>query len=126
MSRPHVCFVSTNFALRSTVFQAVSRWSSAITGRVHEQSARAKSRGNEQTPAVIRTLQWKRIPCRVVDKSADGANIEASAGVTIPELFKLLIPNDLFEAECEVRHADEVSAGLLLTSHQIEALAAHG
>ena len=68
----------------------------------------------------------KRIPCCVLYTSADGANIEVSAGVTIPERFKLLIPDDLFEADCEVRHADKVSADLLLTSHQIEALAAHG
>ena len=48
----------------------------------------------------------------MVDISAGGARIEVTAGVTIPERFKLLIPDDLFEAECEVRHADGMSAGL--------------
>lgn len=87
---------------------------------------RAHSRAATSKPALIRTLQWDRIPCRVVDISAGGARIEVAAGVAIPERFKLLIPDDLFEAECEVRHTDEASAGLVFTSNQMEALAAYG
>ena len=87
---------------------------------------RAHNRVAASKPALIRTLQWERVACRVVDISAGGARIEVASGVVIPERFKLLIPDDLFEAECEVRHADGASAGLVFTSNQMEALAAYG
>ena len=122
---PHVCLSSPTSPYevpsikRYPAGDPRSRAECTSNRRAHNRAATSK-------PALIRTLQWKRIPCRVVDISAGGARIEVAAGVTIPERFKLLIPDDLFEAECEVRHADEVSAGLVFTSHQMEALAAYG
>lgn len=74
----------------------------------------------------MRTIQGTRIPCRVVDISAGGARIEVGNDVVVPDRFKLLIPDDLFEAECEVRHNGGSFAGLIFTSNQMEALAAYG
>ncbi len=76
--------------------------------------------------AMIRIASGERLPCRVVDISAGGARIEFSSNLSVPDRFKLLIPEDLFEAECEVRHLASDSAGLMFTSNRLEALAAYG
>ena len=75
---------------------------------------------------MMRTGSGERLPCRVVDVSAGGARIEVSEGVSIPNSFKLLISDDLFEAECEVRHLESDCAGVMFTSNRLEALAAYG
>ncbi|MEM7748485.1 MAG: PilZ domain-containing protein [Pseudomonadota bacterium] len=94
------------------------------------QAVGSNRREFRRTPAnksaLMRLASGERLPCRIVDISAGGAGIEVADGVAIPDQFKLLIPDDLFEAECEVRHLSGTSAGLIFTSNRMEALAAYG
>ncbi len=95
-------------------------------GQVVESNRREFRRTPTNKTALMRLASGERVPCHIVDVSAGGCGIEVASGVEIPDQFKLLIPDDLFEAECEVRHRSGTSAGLIFTSNRMEALAVYG
>lgn len=65
-------------------------------------------------------------PCRVVNVSAGGALLELQEPIGLPASFRISIPMELFEADCETRHQTGKHVGVMFTSNLREALARFG
>lgn len=76
--------------------------------------------------AVVRFQDGSSVPCRVKNISAMGALIEFEQERNLPQIFKLTIPDEMFAAECDLRHQTANRAGVLFTTGRLEALARFG
>ena len=92
----------------------------------HCGNRRQFSRQPVQKRGLIRLGALPAVACVVEDISAGGARIRIEAGQPVAQAFKLQIPNDLFEAECEVRYQSGPVVGVMFTSNRMEALAHYG
>lgn len=59
-----------------------------------------------------------RVPCVVRDISDAGARIEVERPSWLPFHFKLVVESLRLVAECEVRHQQQTSVGVLFVQHQ--------
>lgn len=66
------------------------------------------------------------IPCRVINVSSGGALLEFKDVIGLPKSFRISIPVELFEADCETRHQTGRFIGVMFTSRLREALARFG
>jgi hypothetical protein len=55
-----------------------------------------------------------------------GAGLELTYEAFVPLQFRLQIPDDLFEAECMLRHRRGTTVGVEFVSARAEALARYG
>ena len=76
-----------------------------------------------QKRGLIRLGTLPAVSCLVVDVSPGGAKLKIEPAHLVPQVFKLQIPDDLFEAECEVRYEAESIVGVMFISNRMEALA---
>lgn len=76
-----------------------------------------------QKHGLIRMGNLPAVSCLVVDVSPGGAKLKVDPAHLVPQVFKLQIPYDLFEAECEVRYESGSIVGVMFTSNRMEALA---
>ena len=84
---------------------------------------RAYHRLDVNYPAVLRFPNGRAHPCRVTTISPMGAQLEFGSGIELPPAFRLTIPDEMFAADCELRHQSGSAAGVLFTSGRLEALA---
>ena len=89
-------------------------------------SRRATARYDCAYAARIKIIGAEPISCRVVNVSAGGALLEFRDVIGLPGAFHLIVPDALFEADCEVRHQTGRHMGVMFTSNQREALARFG
>lgn len=66
------------------------------------------------------------VACVVRNISAMGALIEFPEAVTVPKTFRITIDSAMFSAECELRHQNGSTVGVMFISNRMEALAAFG
>ena len=64
--------------------------------------------------------------CTIRNISSMGALLTSASIGDVPDKFKLLIPDEMFETLCEVRHRSADSIGVLFTSGRRQALARFG
>ncbi|MGE0629001.1 MAG: PilZ domain-containing protein [Hyphomicrobiaceae bacterium] len=83
-------------------------------------------RRHVELTARIRISEGVYVPCIVRNISPMGAGFELADEAVLPLRFRLQIPGDLFEAECELRHCSGRTAGVEFLSHRAEALARYG
>lgn len=76
--------------------------------------------------ATVRTSSHGDLAVRVRDVSAMGALVELRPGTSVPDTFRLIIPAEMFSADCEVRHRTDSRAGVLFTSNRLEAMSRFG
>jgi hypothetical protein len=55
-----------------------------------------------------------------------GAGLALTYEAFVPLQFRLQIPDDLFEADCQLRHRHGTSVGIEFISRRAEALARYG
>jgi hypothetical protein len=55
-----------------------------------------------------------------------GALVEARTGTPLPETFRLIMPDQMFSADCEVRHRTDGRVGVLFASNRLEAMSRFG
>ncbi len=65
-------------------------------------------------------------PCSVLNISPMGALLEFTEPQKLPKYFRISIDSAMFSADCEVRHQEGRTAGVLFTSNRMEALALFG
>ncbi len=87
---------------------------------------RAHIRHEVDYPAIVRAAGRADVAARVRDVSAMGALVEAPAGTQLPDTFRLIMPDQMFSADCEVRHRTEGRAGVLFISNRLEAMSRFG
>jgi hypothetical protein len=63
------------------------------------------------------------LPCTVRDISPMGAKLELSCETILPMRFRLQIPDDLFEADCELKYRNGRCVGVEFQSARAEAMA---
>ncbi|MEQ1612773.1 MAG: hypothetical protein ABL904_08465 [Hyphomicrobiaceae bacterium] len=63
------------------------------------------------------------LACTIRNISPMGALLEFTMPVVLPRHFRLQIPIDLFEVECDLRHYDATNAGVLFTNNRGGAMA---
>jgi hypothetical protein len=66
------------------------------------------------------------LPCTVRNISSMGAALELVYEAFVPLQFRLQIPDDLFEAECALKHRHGTIVGVEFISARAEALARYG
>ena len=66
------------------------------------------------------------LACTVRNISAMGAGLELDCEAFVPLQFRLQIPDDLFEADCHLKHRHGTLVGVEFTSARAEALARYG
>ena len=66
------------------------------------------------------------LACSVRDISPMGAGLELVYDAFVPLQFRLQIPDDLFEADCALKHRRGSSIGVEFLSARLEALARYG
>lgn len=86
-----------------------------------QREHRSATRHLCRKPALIKIEGGPTIACTVLDLSAGGAGIGFHEPVILPRQFRLQIAEDLFEAECELRHQNGERAGVMFVSHLAEA-----
>ncbi len=64
--------------------------------------------------------------CTIRNISSMGALLALASAAEVPDKFKLVIPDELFETLCEVRHRSADSIGVLFTTGRRQALARFG
>jgi len=84
---------------------------------------RASQRRDVNWKATIRIGNEAPIPCRVINVSTGGALLELSDTIWLPADFRIVIPDAIFEATCDVRHQAGRRVGVMFTSNLREALA---
>lgn len=84
---------------------------------------RQSERSAVSRPGIIKLEGGEARACTVANISPMGALLILKQRQELPTSFKLVIPDDLFQAECEVRHQDGRQAGVLFTSNRAEAMA---
>jgi hypothetical protein len=87
---------------------------------------RAHVRHEVDYPAIVRVAGRADLSVRVRDVSAMGALIEPKAGVQVSDAFRLIMADQMFSADCEVRHRTEGRIGVLFTSNRLEAMSRFG
>ena len=87
---------------------------------------RATVRREVDLPARINVAPQPWITCRVRNISQFGAMVELERPAVLPSRFRLQIPQDLFEVECELRHQSGTVAGMLFISNRGGAVARYG
>jgi hypothetical protein len=87
---------------------------------------RAHVRHEVDYPAIVRASGRADIAARVRDVSAMGALVEARTGTPLPETFRLIMPDQMFSADCEVRHRTDGRVGVLFASNRLEAMSRFG
>lgn len=83
---------------------------------------RSKVRREVNYAATVRTTSSGDIAVRVCDVSPMGALIDLRPGMQLPDTFRLIIPAEMFSADCEVRHRTETRVGVFFTSDRLEAM----
>lgn len=76
--------------------------------------------------ARIRLPSGVFLPCTVRNISGMGAGLALTYEAFVPLQFRLQIPDDLFEADCQLRHRHGTSVGIEFISRRAEALARYG
>lgn len=76
--------------------------------------------------AIVRTPNHGDVAARVRDVSAMGASVELRPGTNVADTFRLIIPAEMFSADCEVRHRTDGRIGVLFTSNRLEAMSRFG
>lgn len=84
---------------------------------------RARRRLQTQLSASVVFAEGGRMDCTVVNISPMGAMLVFAQPTILPDEFKIVIPECLFECECEIRHRTTDRAGVLFTTNRREALA---
>ncbi len=84
---------------------------------------RAAHRFECNKSAIIQITREQRIACTVLNVSQSGALIGLSLPQILPQRFELLVAEDLFQAECDLRHQNGKRAGVMFTSRLAEAFA---
>lgn len=87
------------------------------------QDRRVTRRLDVDLAGLVRVASLPWVECRVRNISPMGAMIEFASPTILPRHFRLQIPNDLFEAECELRHQSGEVAGVLFVTNRAGALA---
>ena len=87
---------------------------------------RQDARSNVEIAARIRLPGGVFVPCTVRSVSGMGAGIELTYEAFVPRQFRLQIPDDLFEADCLLKHRHGTTVGLEFISSRAEALARYG
>lgn len=73
--------------------------------------------------AVVQVPGGRLVRCILRNISSMGATVEFGRPTIVPKQFKLIVPEHLFEAYCDVRHKTRTSAGVMFTSNRREASA---
>lgn len=76
--------------------------------------------------ARIRLDRGIYLACVVRNISAMGAGLELTHEAFVPLQFRLIIPDDLFEADCALKHRRGTVVGVEFVSARAEALARYG
>lgn len=84
---------------------------------------RVTERREVDLAALVRVGDHPWIACRVMNISPMGARLEFEQPTILPRYFRLQIPADLFEVECDLRHQSGPSAGVQFISNRNGALA---
>lgn len=87
---------------------------------------RRSERQDVHYPARVRFAGAPAIGCTIREVSAMGALIDFRVPQSVPVTFHLIIPDQLFEADCAVRHRRDTKVEVLFTSCRREALARFG
>lgn len=87
---------------------------------------RGTIRKDVSIPAKVGFRDLPPIACTVKNVSAMGAMIEFVGDVVLPETFRIIIESKMFWADCEVRHQNGRTIGVMFISNRAEALAAFG
>lgn len=69
----------------------------------------------------IGCLPW--MECRVRNISPMGALLDFGQSTVVPRRFRLQVPGDLFETECDLRHQSGGQVGVLFLTNRAGALA---
>ena len=76
--------------------------------------------------AQIRVQGSPPIKCTVTNIRPMGAVLELESGAILPTTFLLLIPEDLFAIDCEIRHRNGNTIGVYFVSDRQGAVARYG
>ena len=76
--------------------------------------------------AHVKFLGRARVACEIHNISSTGALLVFPAAVTLPSTFRLDVDEDLFEAQCEVRHHSGCKYGVRFTTNIQGAMARYG
>ncbi|MBS0242848.1 MAG: hypothetical protein JSS20_11780 [Proteobacteria bacterium] len=77
-------------------------------------------------PARLSLARGIYLDCTVREISPMGASVELAIEAFVPLQFRLLIADDLFEADCSLRHRRGTLVGVEFVSSRAEALARYG
>lgn len=94
--------------------------------RAPSADRRRATRKEVRLEARIRLEHGVYLPCIIRNISSMGVSAEMSYEAFVPLLFRLQIPDDLFEAECALRHRNGTTLGIEFLSNRAEALARYG
>lgn len=86
-----------------------------------EQRTHARRQVDLAARARVDCHPW--LDCRVRNISPMGALLEFERPTILPRHFRLQIPGDLFETECDLRHQFDCQVGVLFVSNRAAAVA---
>ena len=92
----------------------------------HLTDRRQDERSSVEIAARIRMPGGVFLPCTVRNISGMGAGLELTYEAFVPLQFRLQIPDDLFEADCTLKHRHGTFVGVEFLSSRGEALARYG
>ena len=84
---------------------------------------RSSPRHKVELAARVQVLGQPWLNCTVRDISPMGALLDFASPTMVPASFRLLIPVDLFDVECEVRHQNGRRVGVTFLSNRQGAVA---
>lgn len=97
-----------------------------MSSAIDQPERRNSPRQEIRRDGFVKVQGMARTPCVVLNISASGALLELLDAIELPQVFKLNIDADLFEADCVVRHSDGRRYGVEFTSNRQGAIALYG
>ena len=96
--------------------------SAAVQRRLSLERRSVARRGGDLGARIkIGCLPW--MECRVRNISPMGALLDFGQATVVPRQFRLQIPSDLFETECDLRHQSDGEIGVLFLTNRAGAMA---